>query len=243
MIPAGAGGVAGKDVAAEIRALSKQLEELKSQLAWYQRDNEYRLDTLSMKRSWQTDFEANIDSSTPRKIDLYIPPETKAVQRVLLRLRLLEFESYTRVGFNEEGGPWAEFETTTAYWYNDRREQYEFLTEDDGAHDHNGEVSSDGTHSHAFYLNEHYHRGYIEAPPHDHPMLQGVYRGTKASNVRISINGQDVTSALGGPFNNDQDELDITEYIRPIGWNEIVFRIPSDTGRIRASLFVEIYLP
>lgn len=238
MIPVGAGGGFGNNVAAEIRALRQQMEELKSQIAWQQRDNEYRLDTLSMKRSWQTDNEGNIDMFVPKTIDLYIPPETKQVDRVLLRLRLLPFEGSGAVGDATEYP--GTHETGVAIW-SASQDYTGFETEPGGDHNHGGEVSDSGDHTHVFYLRDHTH--VVEVPPHDHEMKAQMWTGALAQKVTIEINGTDVTSELGGPFSSDQASLDITQYIQTGRWNEITFGTKAGPGRVRASLFVEIYLP
>jgi hypothetical protein len=98
---------------------------------------------------------------------------------------------------------------------------------------------SSGTHTHN-----------INIPDHSHPIIHGIFEANgqggnplyQASNMTVVINGQDRTSALGGPFNTDQNGLDITEYLSIGMWN--VISLGSATlGRIDASVFVEIYLP
>src|SRR5690606_2892938 len=98
----------------------------------------------------------------------------------------------------------------------------------------------DGSHSHTIDLPVHHH--IIGVADHYHKINPGVLLLDAAEGVRIYINGSDVTGAMGGPFYSDQASLDITQYIRPIGWNEIRFT-SATVGRLRATAFVEIYLP
>lgn len=77
---------------------------------------------------------------------------------------------------------------------------------------------------------------------HVHGMVFGIYESTAAADVTVIINGSDRTAALGGPFNADQAELDITQYLTATGYNTIVLG-SSALGRIYVSLYLEIYKP
>lgn len=222
------------------RELAEEIRRLQDELAWFKRDNEYRLDTLGMKRSWQTVEEHNITIDEPMRMDLYIPPGTKHIQSVILRLRLKPYEAY--------GHAWGTtaktvLDTEPALWLSDPEPSSPIGSA--GSHDHNGMVDPDGSHSHS--LRRHVHR--YTVPDHGHGLLFATFRSGTPKNVGIRINGVDVTAALGGPFNEDQESLDLTPFVQAIGWNDIEFRCGPDPtndpprGRIRASIFVELYLP
>lgn len=222
------------------RELAEEIRRLQDELAWFKRDNEYRLDTLGMKRSWQTVEEHNITIDEPMRMDLYIPPGTKHIQSVVLRLRLKPYEAY--------GHAWGTtaksvLDTEPAEWDSSNYETQQVMASA-GGHDHGGVVDSDGDHRHS--LRKHTHR--YTVPDHGHGLLFATFRSGTPKNVRISINGVDITEALGGPFNEDQESLDLTQYVQAIGWNDIQFSCGPDSidpprGRIRASIFVELYLP
>lgn len=223
-----------------IRELAAQIQALEAQFAWWKRDQEYRDDVLGMKRAWQDSNEGNLDNDVPLTIDLYIPPTTKHIEKVILRMRLLPFVACvgSSTEWVEEGlGPGM---SSTAIWRGPT-DYVNGYTSDDGVHDHEGEVSPDGGHSHTVYLPEHYHQVYTVA--HFHEIKHANITLTKPTSVTIHINGVNVTNALGGPFNSDQESLDITQYIQAIGWNEIKFYSKGEIGRIRATVYAEIYLP
>lgn len=91
---------------------------------------------------------------------------------------------------------------------------------------------SSGTHVHTMTLTD-----------HTHGLVHGIYEGTAATNVTVTINGTDRTAALGGGagFTTDQDSLDIMQYLA-VGWNTISLG-SSQLGRIQATYFVKAYLP
>ncbi|MBY6275501.1 hypothetical protein [Symbiobacterium thermophilum] len=221
------------------RELAARIQELEAQFAWWKRDQEYRDNVLGMFRAWQAVEEHNLTSYTPALMDLYIPPQTKHIQRVILRLRLKPYEAYSTVlGVRDSD----EAPTTTALW----GEEVDFgVMFSAGEHDHDGTVPSAGGHTHS--LKTHRHR--IMTPNHTHTPVYAIIHTGTPRNIRIYINGIDRTAELGGPFNDDQESLDITPYVQAIGWNEIRFECGEDPlndpprGRIRASVFVELYLP
>src|SRR5690606_40247404 len=68
--------------------------------------------------------------------------------------------------------------------------------------------------------------------------LHGIYTSTTATGVGVLINGVNRTAALGGKFNADRSNLNITPYLTVGQWNEI--RLTSERlGRIDASVFVQ----
>ena len=88
-----------------------------------------------------------------------------------------------------------------------------------------------GTHSHGM---EHTHN----IPTHTHNLIFGIYEGTTATNVTITINGTDRTADLGGPFDTDQESLDISPYLVVGQFNTIELG-SSQLGRIDATVFIQ----
>jgi hypothetical protein len=78
----------------ELAALRRQLQELQDAQARRGRDLDYRLDVMAMKRAWQDSRADNVDGSHPLKLRLYIPPDTKHIERAYLRFTREYFRSY-----------------------------------------------------------------------------------------------------------------------------------------------------
>ena len=94
-------------------------------------------------------------------------------------------------------------------------------------------------HSHSVTVPNHTHD--ISIPNHTHDMQHGIYTSTTATGISVIINGTDRTSALGGKFNSDQNNLNITSYMRTGQWNEI--RLTTDRlGRIDANIFIQAFV-
>lgn len=95
-----------------------------------------------------------------------------------------------------------------------------------GGHDHS--IDWDGGHAHSMYSVNHDHT--IDIPGHNHTVDipghtrsidYGIYTDTTAAGVTVAINGIDRTGALGGPFNSDQDSLNIAPYLSIGQWNMV----------------------
>lgn len=213
-------------------ALLKQLQKQNDQFIIYKRNQEYHMEVMGMKRAWQESQEDNLDATHPIVLDVYIPPDTKVIQRVKLRLRLKEFRGYTKT--SAKTNTWVL--DSTYYLPPDFMELagnhgHGGVTGPGGADSHTHPISTDGNHAH----------GMISVS-HDHDMVYGIFVSTPAANVTVTINGTDRTSTLGGPFNADQGDLDITNFLTATGWNTISIG-SSALGRIHATVFVETYLP
>jgi hypothetical protein len=70
----------------------------------------------------------------------------------------------------------------------------------------------------------------------------GIREGATASSVTLSFDGVDHTATLGGPFNGDQVELDVTQYIDVLhpGWHNIALG-SATLGQIHAHLRLSFY--
>ncbi len=119
-------------------------------------------------------------------------------------------------------------------------ETYDIYTWDSsGNHVHDVTIPA---HTHGVTIPNHSHG--VTIPDHVHDVEHGIYEGTPADDVTVTINGTDRTVALGGAvtgFTADQDSLDIMQYLQA-GWNTIELG-SSCLGRIQATYFVKAYLP
>lgn len=219
-------------------------------------DIQYAIENLGMKRAWEKDREDNIDATHPITMRVFINPQTKLVERAVLRLSLLAFRSYgsttastATVVQTSGGGLWF-----TEAGYTSGLD----VTNSDGNHSHGGStgtggtdlhthgISSSGGHSHTITVN---HSHSVSIPAHAHPLEHGIYEGPVATGLTIKVNGVDVTAALGGPFNTDQTNLDLQPYLTSTGDNIITVSSgttvdnPAGLGRVSASVYIQSYLP
>lgn len=113
---------------------------------------------------------------------------------------------------------------------------------------------SGSTHAHWLPPHSHYHTAYGHSHgmdhthycpdhqhtvnDHTHPINYGIYTSTLPTNITIKINGVDRTSILGGPFDSDQSNLDISSYLNIGQWN-IIELGSNSLGRIDATVFVQ----
>lgn len=95
------------------------------------------------------------------------------------------------------------------------------------------------SHSHSISISDHTHSVYI--PPHSHGIDYGIYTSTTPYAVTIYINGYNRTYNLGGSFNTDQSNLDITSYLNIGQWNTIELG-SSRLGRLDATVFVQAFI-
>lgn len=119
-----------------------------------------------------------------------------------------------------------------------------YTRESAGSHSHSITIPN---HSHDFDIPNHTHSitvpnhtHSVSIPSHNHEIQHGIYTSTAATGVSIYINNINRTSALGGKFYTDENNLDITQYLAVGTWNEIL--LTSDRlGRINANLFIQIF--
>jgi phage minor structural protein len=92
------------------------------------------------------------------------------------------------------------------------------------------------SHTHGVSIPSHYHS--VNVPHHTHPITYGIYTSTLPSGVTIKINGVDRTSTLGGPFNSDQTNINISQYLSVGQWNTIELGT-ARLGRIDTTIFIQ----
>lgn len=92
------------------------------------------------------------------------------------------------------------------------------------------------SHSHMVDIPSHSHS--FTVPSHSHPIQHGIYKSTYARQLSVHINGVNRDYELGGKFNVDRHDLNITPYLVKGQWNTIDL-YSSQLGRIDATVFVQ----
>jgi len=76
----------------------------------------------------------------------------------------------------------------------------------------------------------------VDLPDHTHGMTYDMYEASYSNpSISIKINGTDRTTALGGPWTSDQDDIDIAAYLNIGDWNKIEL-VPNQLLRLNASV-------
>lgn len=105
------------------------------------------------------------------------------------------------------------------------------------AFNHSHSVSINiGSHSHSTSIPNHQHLTEISLPNHQHSIIPAIYKSTRSSNVRITIDGTQLPMTIIG-----DSYLDLTSYMSSgTGWKNL--SISSETlGRIGATLFIQYF--
>ncbi|UUV25843.1 MULTISPECIES: phage tail spike protein [Lysinibacillus] len=92
------------------------------------------------------------------------------------------------------------------------------------------------SHSHMVDIPSHSHS--FTVPSHSHPIQHGIYKSTYARQLSVHINGVNRDYELGGKFDVDRHDLNITPYLVKGQWNTIDL-YSSQLGRIDATVFVQ----
>jgi len=100
-------------------------------------------------------------------------------------------------------------------------------------HRHSFSVPS---HSHSFSIPSHDHS--FSVPSHSHPISHGIYKSTSARQISVHINGVNRDIELGGKFNVDKYNLNITPYLTKGQWN-VIDLYSSQLGRLDATVFIQ----
>jgi phage minor structural protein len=223
--------------------------------------NDVVLDEDGILQTWQEGRTDNVDGSNPLTLYIYIPEQTINIKKALLRFKMLNFRAYSTgaasgggtsttsgsggsqslVTTSESGGS----NTVTsgdsgvdvqyAYSQTESSEGHSHLFRDVIGHKHYINLPNH-THNINLYIPSHYHDVYI--PSHTHPINYGIYKGTVSSQISIHINGTNKDVELGGKFNIDKSNLDITSYLQVGQWN-VIDLYSSQLGRIDATVFIQ----
>jgi hypothetical protein len=211
----------------------EQVKSLQDQMAQFVDNLSYSMELVSARDAWQVSEEDNVSSTNGLLVDIYIPPDrkTRHIERVLIRVRLKAFRSYSST--TSSGGGTVSTTSTSILVYD-----VDTRTTDPGGTD---------SHTHTYQdfkitgSAEHEHS--VSIPSHSHGINPGIFTSTTASGCTIWVNGSDRTNALtgGATFSADQDELDVTEYMTATGYNTVEVR-SGTIGRVRCTAFVNLYL-
>lgn len=84
------------DLVKRVAALTKIIEDMKTEQESYQRKQKHQLDVLGSQDAWQDSKSDNVQTGFPVTVRLYIPEnnKTRHIQEVLLNVWLAAFRSY-----------------------------------------------------------------------------------------------------------------------------------------------------
>lgn len=201
--------------------------------------------------------EDNLDSANPLLFLVNLPSTTLSVRSAKLSFLRLPFRAYEKAaksGGNGTKTSDASSKTTT----DDGGASYSILssgirgdltdlvgtynsTARDGDHYHTFTMAAID-HTHNFSTDDHSHgmshTHDVQLPAHTHPLDFGIFTDTLPTNTDVWIDG---VRRLDANFNDDQMNIDITQWIQTGGIHRI--ELTSETlGRIHASLILEIFV-
>jgi hypothetical protein len=189
------------------------------------------LDENGILQTWQEGRADNVESGKPLVLSVFLPSETRQVNKAILRFKRQKFRAYSKSA--KAGGDhrhmMMEFYDQVAQpgtWY-------AWAVGEIGGGTAGYIVTGVPTTNKTVYT-----KG--ASGDHVHDIVYGIYEGTASSKVTVKINGVDRTSALGGGtgFDVDKDNLDITPYLQVGQWN--VIELGSGTlGRIDSTVFIQ----
>lgn len=193
------------------------------------------LDENGIMQTWQEGRADNVESGKPLVLSVFLPSETRQVNKAILRFKRQRFRAYSKsakAGGDHKHEVFRYIGTVSSALF-DSTAAYEFKlgtgTSGDGA---NMFIKSPGGQTKLYTQGA--------SGDHVHDIVYGIYEGTTSSGITVKINGVDRTSALGGGtgFDVDKDNLDITPYLQVGQWN--VIELGSGTlGRIDSTVFIQ----
>jgi len=189
----------------------------------------------------------SLDATNSFSLKFYMPSETVKVLRFTLRFWLLPFRAYSKTAAAGGGDSVTSgtSSATTTGLENWGTATWGGVILAAANHDHAGAVTADGAHSHYIYKHDHNigHTHWVTVSDHTHTAVYGIYKGTSATGVTVTINGVDRTAALGGGtgFTTDQTDLDITAYVTYPEAENTITLTSTQLGRIRVQ-YDGIYL-
>jgi hypothetical protein len=187
----------------------------------------------------------NLDGSNSLIIPFFIDEGTHEVRECKINLILDHFRAYSKAAASggtltsESGGSdvvTSEVNASTTVSQMDQAYTGEVhYTGVDGDMNHHNHP-----HAHKHFLEGHDHQVHINnhkhnIAAHSHDLVFGIYKGTNASNVGVSVNSHLVTNAI-----NTNTEVDIAQYVQ-VGWNRLEIS-SSSLGRVVASVFLKLFV-
>lgn len=203
------------------------------------------LDEDGLLQTWQEGRTDNVDSTNPLNLYLYLPEQTNTINKAILRFKREKFRAYSKS--IEAGGGVVSTATSS-----DLVAAVVGLATDVDEQTVNTGWAGDPSHVHSFIKTIHHkhaidispHTHSLTLPDHTHDIEYGIYESTTPNNIKISINGTDYTTYLGGKngyFNEDKDNIDITTLIKRGIWNVITIS-SGRLGRIEATVFIQAFI-
>lgn len=220
------------------------------------------LDEAGLLQTWQEGRADNVDSTHPLVLNVFLPTNTRSVNQAILRFRLEPFRTHSKgvsAASSTVGTSGSSSKSTTDGGGNHRHQMmeymgtvgettynntqaYDFLCGDSsggsgatfyikspGGYRDLYTRGASGTHAHGM---DHNHS--VTIPAHDHDLEYGIFESTSPTGVTVGVNGVTV----GGPYNIDQNNIDITSNLIVGQWNTIELS-STRLGRIDATVFIQ----
>lgn len=229
------------------------------------------LDDSGILQSWQDSKADNIDSTSPLKLYVYIPSETRTIYKALLRAYTSNFRAYTKgaetinntyTSTSSGGGSYSNTSSSsnggqasttgnessvqggmeTIYLYEDNVINYSKWISHYVVTSHQHYYQNQ-SHAHDVTISVPTHTHDQTIPGHGHANIYGIYEEYNNTRYTIFINGYNRTSILTGAtqFTSNINGVEITPYLTVGMWNTIEIR-GNNRGRVDASIFVQALL-
>lgn len=229
------------DVTNIIPRLSSEFQDIKRQLhidGGYMQGQTVPLNFSTMD---------NVQSSFPLKLNMHIPDKTVAINACYISFDLEAFRAFSATTTGESAHT---HEVTIAahthplnMWnYSESYDTYLVGMEDRGG---GGKVMAEAVGGPSAATSE---SGGSSTPTsaagseHTHTPEYGIMEdGDNSPSITIEINSIDRTSALGGPWTTDQEEIDITAYIQSTGKHTIEL-LSTQRTRIQADVWAQVFI-
>lgn len=177
----------------------------------------------------------NLDQDNPMSITFFVDSGVKEVRECRVHLLLDNFRAYSKSASagggdsytSENGGEYIT-DSNNAWDANSTNTAIPITVEGVASHYHHYNFN------HTHKINAHYH--IVNLPDHVHGLNYGIYKGSKASNVGVTVNGKTITTNI-----NSNTDLDIAEYLTTGSWNTLELS-SSSLGRIVASLYFKMFV-
>lgn len=173
--------------------------------------------------SYTVPLAENLGPSYPLTIPFYLPAETIKIFSVRLNFKMMPFRS-SATGSASGGAGSVTSGASSAK--NTGSNTTGITVGEDFA-------VTDPGHAHTMA-----HTHPVDVSAHTHTIVYGVSEGTEPSDITVTIDNIDRTTVLGGPFNEDQADLDLSQFITSTGWHSVELGT-GQNGRIVAAVFVE----
>jgi hypothetical protein len=193
--------------------------------------------TLSIAHNDSWLFEDNVDATHPANLRYVIAGTTQRIVSARLSIHLAAYRTYAT--------------TTQATAHSHALESGTGAISQTAGFDASGNLTSPAVPNVVSVGVEYVGGGVVSGQPpgavlragHTHGQNLGVQQGATATGVAIAFDGVDHTADLGGPFNADVIELDVSRFLITTkgAWHVIAMQ-PSGLGRIEAHLRLGMYV-